>query len=470
MFIAISFAAFVGLSATVALLDWRRGWLLAVAAIFLQDPARKLTPGTPVVMTMSVVAIYVVILFAAQRHLQREFSDVARRFPRVYGAALLFLFFLALAAVNGLGTYGIGLWKVPMLSLFIYTAPLPAILLGYAYAQTEEQIVGVLKCHAIVTTFGLIGTPLEFLKVNWRALGMVGLPEGFIRHLPGLQIRLLSGFYRAPDIMGWHAAMLTIVGITMALRTRIIRFAWPWMLVAGWGFLNAVLSGRRKAVYMIAVFVVVLVWRYIRRLTVAQLLSFGVVAVLMVLVMHNLKAKEESSVYAAGTVTSREEVLERLEGGLFETIRQFGFMGAGLGTATQGVQHLTGRDTNVGWQEGGLGKLAIEVGVPGLLAAALTFLMLLHVLLKVTAFPDEEGSTQLMRCALFGIFIANVANFLASAQAYSDAGLTLLTCFFLGCLLATATHNHRLKAAQAELAARAEARNARGAALTPAPV
>jgi hypothetical protein len=36
---------------------------------------------------------------------------------------------------------------------------------------------------------------------------------------------------------------------------------------------------------------------------------------------------------------------------------------------------------------------------------------------------------------------------MASAQAYSDAGLTLLTCFFLGCLLATATHNERLKAA-----------------------
>jgi hypothetical protein len=65
--------------------------------------------------------------------------------------------------------------------------------------------------------------------------------------------------------------------------------------------------------------------------------------------------------------------------------------------------------------------------------------------MKVTAFPDEEGSTQLVRCVLFGIFLANVANFMASAQAYSDAGLTLMTCFFLGCLLATATHNERLR-------------------------
>ena len=447
MFIAISFAAFMALSATIALLDWRRGWMLAIAAAFLQDPARKMTPGSPVIMTFSIICIYIVVLFAAQNQLQREFRELSKRFSRVYGAALLFFFFLVLAAVNGLGTYGLELWKVPALSLFIYTAPIPAILLGFTFAQTEQQVVDVFRFYAVVTTFGLLGTPLEFMKVNWSALGMVGLPEGFIRHLPGLQIRLLSGFYRAPDIMGWHAAMLTIIGVTMALRTRVLRFAWPWMLVAGWGFLNAVLSGRRKAVYMIAVFVLVLVWRYVRRLTVAQLFSFGVIAVLMVLVMQNLKSKEESSVYAAGTVTSREEVFERLEGGLGETIRQFGFMGAGLGTATQGVQHLTGRDTNVGWQEGGLGKLAIEVGVPGLLAAAMTFVFLLLILLKITAYPDEEGSTQLIRCALFGIFIANVANFLASAQAYSDAGLTLLTCFFLGCLLSTALHNDRLKAA-----------------------
>jgi hypothetical protein len=454
MFIAISFAAFMALAATVALVDWRRGWLLAIAAAFLQDPARKLTPGHPVVMTFSVIIIYVVILFAAQKHLQREFSDLSRRFSMVYGAAMIFLFFLILAAVNGLGTFGLELWKVPALSLFIYTAPIPAILLGYTYAQKEEQVVGIFRFYSVVTAIGLIGTPLEFMKVNWVALGMVGLPEGFIRHLPGLQIRLLSGFYRAPDIMGWHAAMLTIVGVTMALRTRVLRFSWPWMLLAGWGFLNAVLSGRRKAVYMIAVFVAVFVWRYIRRLTLAQGVSFAVIGVLMLAVMHNLQAKEESSVYAAGTVTSREEVFERLEGGVFETVRQFGFMGAGLGTATQGVQHLTGRDSNVGWQEGGLGKLAIEVGVPGLLAAALTFIVLLLLLLKITGFPDEEGSTQLIRCALFGIFIANVANFLASAQAYSDAGLTLLTCFFLGCLMATATHNHRLKAAQAQAAER----------------
>ncbi|MEO8033155.1 MAG: hypothetical protein ABI837_01900 [Acidobacteriota bacterium] len=445
MFVPIVFTGFMLLATAIALLDWRRGWLLAIVCMFLEDPARKLTPGTPVVMTLSVIVIYVVVLFSSQPNLSRQFADLNRRFSQVYGAAMIFMLFLFLAAINGIATFGLELWKVPALSLFIYTAPLPAIVLGYTYAQREEHILGIFRFYAVVTTFGLIGTPLEFYRVNSKALGMVALPEGLTRYLPGIQIRLLSGFYRAPDIMGWHAAMLTIIGMTMAIRAGVLRSGWPWILVAGWGFLNCVLSGRRKAIYMVAAFVVVFVWRYMKRLNLGQGLAFATMGLLMLGVIHNLKSKEDSSPYATGASTTREEVLLRLEGGLLGTIEQFGFMGAGLGTATQGVRHFLGHDQNIGWQEGGLGKLAIEVGVPGLLAAALTFFVLLKALLKMTAYPDEQGSTQLLRCALFGIFIGNVANFMASAQAYSDAGLTLMTCFFLGCLLATATLRERLQ-------------------------
>jgi len=34
------------------------------------------------------------------------------------------------------------------------------------------------------------GTPLEYYRVQWKALGMVALPEGFIRYMPGLEIRI----------------------------------------------------------------------------------------------------------------------------------------------------------------------------------------------------------------------------------------------------------------------------------------
>jgi hypothetical protein len=52
--------------------------------------------------------------------------------------------------------------------------------------------------------------------------------------------------------------------------------------------------------------------------------------------------------------------------------------------------------------------------------------------------------------------VANIGNFLASAQAYSDPVLVLMTAFITGCLFATATLDERL-AAETDKAPAAEA-------------
>ena len=434
----ILFMTLLAFSAAVALIDWRRGWVLAVVCGVLQDPVRKMTAGTPVVLTFSIVAVYGFVLLGAQQTLIRMYNDFSRRFGRLYNAGTIFFLFLVLAAITGLITYGVALWKVPALSLFIYSAPLPAILVGYAYISDEETLTRFFRFYAVLTSIALIGNVLEYYNFAHASLGLVGRPGLYIRHLPGIQIRMLSGFYRAPDIMGWHAAMLTAISTYLAMRGRLKLRSWVWFAPAAWGFLHCVISGRRKAVYMVAVFAGVFVWRYFRRLTTAQVVVLAFVGVAFAGVLYNLAANERSRTYTEGAVASRGEVFERLEGGVIETIRQFGIMGAGLGTATQGVQHLLGPTQNVGWQEGGLGKLAIELGLPGLLAAMFLAFVLMRMLLIISGAPDEPGSSQLLRAALFAMVVANIVNFLASAQAYSDAVLTLMTAFILGALLGTA--------------------------------
>ncbi len=454
MTITILFAAFMLLSVSVTLVDWRRGWLLAILCGVLQDPARKLTPGTPVVMSISIVVIYFVVIFASQSTLQQHGREFSRRFSGIFGALLFFFLFLFLAAMNGLFTFGLDQWKAPAMSFFLYCAPLPAVLIGYAFLQREEQLFGLFKFYAVVTSIALIGTPMEYFNVPWRALGTVALSEN-IRFVTGFNIRMLSGFYRAPDIMGWHAAMLTAIGMTMTIRLRSFRSAWLWMLVTGWGFLNCLISGRRKAIYMIAVFAAAFLWRYFRRLSTAQFASFGLVAVVMIFVVARVSQNQEASVYTQGAVTTQEEVWSRLEGGLSGTVEQSGVMGAGLGTATQGVYHVLRENstTTLGWQEGGLGKLAIELGLPGLGAAALLGLTMILTMLKISGHPDVPGSSQLARAALFGIVVANIVEFMVSAQAYSDPVLTLLTAFFVGCTFATAALDERLVADMPALSA-----------------
>ncbi|MEA2462281.1 MAG: hypothetical protein QOJ98_28 [Acidobacteriota bacterium] len=440
------YLAFLGAACAYALIDWRRGWMLVLFCGVLQDPVRKLTGGAPVVVSFAVVGLYAVILFSARHEIVSSLGDFARRFGSVYTSIVAFIFLLLVAAMNGVLTYGIAMWKVPLLSLFTYCIPLVAALFGYVWLQREEWLYRWFTLYTVATSIALVGTILEYLRVQSRILGMVSFEGDFIRHLPGIQIRLLSGIYRGPDVMAWHASMLACIAIAMTLRAGVSKLALVWGSVAAWGFFNCMIAGRRKAIYTVVVFCAVFVWRYVRRLKTSQVLAFFGVLILLGGVVRQLASGEETSVYAAGAVASKTELAQRLEGGAMATFEQFGLMGAGLGAATQGVYHLLGDNAAVGWQEGGLGKLAVEVGLPGILAILAIGWIVLRLLLRLTSIQDVPGSSQFVRVTLFALVVANMASFMASAQAYTDAVLALTTGFFVGCLFATAALDERLAA------------------------
>lgn len=437
------YLAFLGAACAFTLVDWRRGWLLVVVCGVLQDPVRKLTAGTPVWISFAVVALYATILFSARHAIAAYLSDFSRRFAQVYTAIFVFILLLIISAINGLVTYGFGRWKAPAVSLFTYLVPLVAVGLGYAWLHREEMMYRFFHLYAAVTAVALVGTLLEYLRVQSRMLAMVAFEGDYIRHLPGIQIRMLSGIYRSPDIMAWHASMLTSIAIALALRAGFGRSMLLWGSVATWGFFNCMIAGRRKAIYFVVVFALAFLWRYLRRIQNRQVLALLGVLLLLAGVLRYITSDQATSIYARGAVASRAEVAQRLEGGALETFRQVGLMGAGLGSATQGVHHLLGAD-NLGWQEGGLGKLAVEVGLPGILALCVIAWMIARLLLRLTAIGDVPGSSQFLRAMLFGLTAANAIGFMASAQAYSDAILALTSGFLFGCLFATAALDERL--------------------------
>lgn len=435
--VLLSYAAVLIASMAIALTDWRRGWYAVVVCGVLQDPVRKIVPGTPAAISMSVIAVYGVLLFAAVATLYRNRLEFEQRFPDIFAKVTTMLVFLLLAAMNGLTTFGLGAWQAPALSLLIYMLPIPAILFGYSWLRREEQIVTFFVFYSLFTSVALIGTVLEYWRVRWPVLGVVAMPGDWIRFLPGMEVRVLSGLYRAPDIMAWHAATLACIGIGMAVRARYFSRAWPWFAIAAWGVLNCLISGRRKAVYMVTIFTLAFLWRYFRRLNSVQLISSLLLALTIGLVATELGSGEKTRVYTRGAFTTRSEVFTRIEGGFIGSLQQSGILGAGLGAATQGVRHVTGRTDDFGWQEGGLGKLTVELGLPGLAVAAILGLAILRMMVRITAIGDVQGTSQLVRVLLFAMIVANIGNFLASAQAYSDPLLTLMTAFLAGCLFAT---------------------------------
>jgi hypothetical protein len=448
---------FLGAACAYSLVDWRRAWLLVMLCGVIQDPVRKLSAGSPVYISFLVVLLYFTILFAARNEIRAAGIEFTYRFTSISTGIAAFVVLLIIAALNGMVTYGFDKWKAPAVSFLTYVVPIIAALLGYTWAQREEMMLRFFRLYAGITAVALTGTVLEYMRVQSRLLGLVGFEGDYIRHLPGIQIRMLSGIYRSPDIMAWHAATLTTIGVAMALRAGLRRQMLLWSALAGWGFFNCMIAGRRKAVYFVLVFTVMFLWRYVRRVQTAQVIaSLGLLLVLYA-VVNQLSSDESTSIYTRSAVASQQELGERFEGGVMETFREVGYMGAGLGTATQGVHHLLGT-AGIGWQEGGLGKVAMEVGLPGLGALFLMVIIVGRMLLILTRTPDVPGSSQFLRVMLFSLVAANIANFIGSAQAYTDPVLALTAGFLIGSLFASAALDERTAAAETKAAAAAPLR------------
>lgn len=437
---------FLGTAAAYALVDWRRAWLLVMVCGVIQDPVRKLAPGSPVYISFLVVGLYLAIIFSARNDMRLHAIEFTQRFTNISTGIAAFIILLLIAAVNGLVTYGFDKWPAPAISLVTYLIPMIAALFGYTWVQREEMMILFFRLYAIVTSVALIGTVLEYLRVHSALLGLVSFEGDYIRHLPGIQVRMLSGLYRSPDVMAWHAGMLTAIGVGMVLRAGLRRQMLIWSAAAAWGFFNCMIAGRRKAVYFVAVFIAAFLWRYVRHVKASQV--FASIGLLIVLgaVLNQLSSSEGTSVYTRSAVATRVELGERFEGGVMQTFREVGYMGAGLGTATQGVHHLLGSNS-IGWQEGGLGKVAIEVGLPGILALFVMVFIVGRMLLVLTSIADVPGSSQFLRAMLFALVLANVAGFIGSAQAYNDGVLALTAGFLVGGLFASATLDERLAAA-----------------------
>ena len=439
---------FLGAACAFALVDWRRAWFLVMVCGVIQDPIRKLSAGSPVWISFAVVALYAAILFAARTEMRAHAAEFTRRFKNISTGITAFIVLLLVAAMNGLVTYGFDKWPAPAISFVTYMIPVIAALLGYTWFQREEMILKFFRIYAAMTSVALIGTVLEYLRVPSRMLGLVSFEGDYIRHLPGIQVRMLSGIYRSPDVMAWHAGMLTAIGVAMVLRAGMRRQMLIWSAAAGWGFFNCMIAGRRKAIYFVIIFCLMFLWRYVRRIRPSQM--FATLGLLLILgvVINYLSSDEGTSVYTRSAVATRGELGQRFEGGVMQTFREVGYMGAGLGTATQGVHHLLGSNS-IGWQEGGLGKVAIEVGLPGLIALFFMVIIVGRMLLTLTSIHDVPGSSQFLRVFLFALVSANIAGFIGSAQVYNDAVLALTAGFLVGGLFASAVLDERLAASAA---------------------
>ncbi|MEO1617957.1 MAG: hypothetical protein AAFV88_19035 [Planctomycetota bacterium] len=443
----IFFYILVGIGSLVAITDWRAGLMIAIVLDCFRDPVRKLSDGEPTLLTYCVCAIWgaaaVNVMFGGDRGLRQ----IRQRFPWIERAVILYIAGLLPGAALSLALYQNGV-LLAGLGFVSYAAPLLGLVLGAVLATQLMTLKKLLQIYVLVNSVMLIGSVAEWLQWDWPALG--GL-EGFewIRHMPGVIVRLISGFFRSPDIAGFHAANVLMVS-TILLMNRgdkpgMVRSINPlWMSTAVWSVVPLMLCGRRKMLIMPVIFVVA----YLLYLQVAAkqsivrmvgylclLLAIGAIPLAL---YRDEEGFEDHQTYYATTISDvAPRLKENVAGGVLGTVKQSGVMGSGLGVATQGAQHFAIEARRDVWQEDGISRLFKELGIPGVVL----ILSAMIVLFRNCARQVRQHSFLPLieiQAFTFALLLANFASFVASHQHFSgDPANALWALLFAGLFIGT---------------------------------
>ncbi len=425
----------------VALANWRWGIAAAILMGLLQDPLRKLAPGTPEYLAMASAPIWLTAMLSAAFANQLAVRRFLDSFPRLGKWIVATMAYLAIPAAIS-ATYGQNTWMITLLGAFIYGTMFMALVAGWRYPIDRRDTRLLLTFYVVAAAAMLIGGPLDAWGWGERfpAIGTAAMGHIWVTQRTGAAVYMLAGFFRGPDVMGWHAALVFMIAVILAFRARGPARVF-WIAVAVWGLLNIWLCSRRKMLSMVPVFIgcyMFLVFRFknVRRGlsiagTVLMIAGFGWYFISS---LYRSAAVEK---FYLSTLTEAEDQIRRhgFES-VLDTVQQAGFWGYGLGMSQQGIHHIPAEKPRV-WQESGTSKLVAEFGIPGSLLIAI-----LGLVFAQTAYWVVRGSRRddsfYFTAGLFSILAANLTSAVVSAQIFGDPFVALFLAFLVGLLLSAA--------------------------------
>lgn len=435
----------VGLACLLALFNWRWGISAAILVGLLQDPLRKLIPGAPAYIVLASVPIWLAVITSAHLTQQLNIQRFGRTFPRLNIWLLIFATYLLIPAALS-ATYGRNSWLITILGAFMYVTMFLVMVAGWQYPLPSFPVERLLAWYGIAAAIMLLGGPLEVWGAgdSWAAIGTKALDHVWVHHRMGAPVFMRAGFFRSPDVMGWHAAFAFMVAIILAFRRR--RAArWLWIGLAIWALVNIWLCGRRKMFSMSLVFLgcyTFLVFRFSR---VQRIIStLGAIVMVLSLGWYLISSIFYDEAIERFYLTAFTEVDVQLHrhgiGSVLSTVKQAGFWGYGLGVTQQGVHNIANAEIPRAWQESGPSKMMAELGVPGTLLFLMFGAMLFVTAYRVVRLKQGHAALALI-AGLFSVLVANVASALVSAQIYGDPLVVFLLALTMGLLLSHARSN-----------------------------
>jgi len=426
------------LGCVIALLNWRWGIAVAILVGLLQDPFRKMIPGAPSYLVMASAPVWLFAMASAAFHTPSWIHRFLNSFPRLGIWIQIFAAYLIIPAMIS-ATYGAHSWQITLLGIFVYATAFFVLVAGWCYPDRKASVERFFTIYVLFAAGFLIGGPLEAwgLGSHFPAIGTEALGYAWVTYRTGTAVHMLSGFFRGPDVMGWHASLVFMISVIMAFRSRgAARVAWIGLAV--WGVLNIWLCGRRKMLSMVPIFMgsyLLFIFRFKELRRVVSILA--TVVMIGGLGWYFISSLYHDSAVEAFYMSTFSEAEGRIQSHgiqtVIATVRQAGFWGYGLGMSQQGVHNIQAEKPKL-WQESGPGKIVAELGVPGALLlvglGGILFLTAYHVV----RFSRRDTSFY-FTAGLFSILIANMSSAMVSAQIFGDPLIMLLLAFLSGLLL-----------------------------------
>jgi hypothetical protein len=420
-------------------IGWRTGIFLMILMAAVQDPLRKLIPGTPSWLVLATAPIFLAMVASSMATSRRWFNEFGREYPNIVNWLLLLCLLCLPAAALSAG-YGSGSWMLTIFGAFSYSIIFLAIITGFHFARSERDVRKMLSVYCLAHGVMLSGGYLEYMKwVDWTVVGDSALGYHWIRWVPGYIVNFIAGFYRSGDVMGWHAAAVSTLSIVLAMTGK-GKQRRLWLFLSAFAIGALMLCGRRKMVYMLPTFALALGWMYLqagrsaRVWAIAGLLAIPAASVWVVADWLG----EQNTSLRYYTETSDETVdIFQSQGfrALNDTYDQQGFFGAGLGTATPGSHNLR-VDRPRTWQESTSSRILVELGVPGALGFLGVMVAILLALWKLTRRLLKAKVPQAHYVAgLLAFFLANVGSLSVSGQILADPFIAAFLGFLVGVAL-----------------------------------
>jgi hypothetical protein len=444
---ATALTVLIATATVIAALNWRAGFMACILVGFAQEPLRKLQPTQPVwfqiIVGLTFAAMVLGIFLNGQ---QMKMRFLYSGDTRLRTAWRMFVVVVILQALHTLFRYGSPILLV--LGLIFYFTPILAMIAAILFARTERDIERLLRAYLVLAVPAALTVYLSyFYGDSVPLLQEVGAFVGrrLIIYQFGTGFYSHSGIMRVGETAAWHGAAAVAFLVMLALirdrpATRIVAGILVAVLIGA-----IMLTGRRKMLATLAIFFatywMLLAW--LGQVAHRRIVTTALIAMVIFFLFLGFQGDEggQGELYVRRGASVVDEVQDRVTTAvdlMRAALWSQGVLGAGAGVSAHGAQFFGGGWQIAGADESGLGKIAGELGVPGLVAIAFLLYRLAHYvrnLLRYIARVDRKLT--MIACGLVSFVVGNAFAFIAATQLFGDPLVLLMLGWSMGFVLAT---------------------------------